>query len=387
MNSAQASATPHRRTFDAEALARRRRLRLGMHALASSCYAMDALLLLLFAAADTITWTVATSFAAMLFVTCFGFYLLLRSSLPDRSRDHNLTAWHVGAASANQIIFLAVAPQLAFFYFLVLFNIFAFGAFRMSVRAGIVAWTAVAVASAAVVAAHGAAIALPIATPQEQTLVWLAFVVVLGRSVFLGFYGSGIRNELRRRHAALQASLKQIEELASRDELTGVLNRRSLLALLDNLIADAARDGTTFSIALLDLDNFKDVNDEHGHAAGDEVLAAFARTATAMLRTTDRFGRYGGDEFMLVMPDTGADAAAAVVARLRAAFDSIDWAGVQPRLSLGPSAGVAEFHAGDDAAALLHRADAALYGVKRARIAAAPPLRAVTGGESLKQRA
>ncbi|HEU0199947.1 MAG TPA: hypothetical protein VFR86_05885, partial [Burkholderiaceae bacterium] len=119
MNSAEASATPHRRTFDAEALARRRRLRLGMHALASSCYAMDALLLLLFAAAGTITWTVATFFAAMLFVTCFGFYLLLRSSLPDRSRDHNLTAWHVGAASANQIIFLAVAPQLAFFYFLV----------------------------------------------------------------------------------------------------------------------------------------------------------------------------------------------------------------------------------------------------------------------------
>jgi diguanylate cyclase (GGDEF)-like protein len=103
------------------------------------------------------------------------------------------------------------------------------------------------------------------------------------------------------------------------------------------------------------------------------------------LRASDRLGRYGGDEFMLLMPGTGAEAAGAVVARLRSAFDDHDWHAITPGLSLAASAGIAEFGAGDDVAALVRRADAALYAAKRSRLQSAHNWRLVLGDGSLKR--
>lgn len=351
-----------------------------MHAMASGCYAMDSVLMLLFAAAGTVTWAVALGFAAAAAVSCVVYYLVLASALPERMRDANLTTWHVSSAAAIQLVLLAVAPQLAFFYFLILFNIFAFGALRMSVRDAVVAWLLIALATGAVLLWSAAPLTLPHDTPLERALVWLAFVLVLGRCVFVGLYATALQKELRKRNAALADSVRRIEELASRDELTGVLNRRSLLMLLGDQIAAAVRDERRFAVALLDLDRFKEVNDRLGHPTGDEVLIEFARIATGALRASDRLGRYGGDEFLLVMPDTSQVAAAAVVARLHAAFEAFDWQRLTPGLGLAASAGIAEFTPGDTPTSLIRRADTALYADKRARAAASAaaltPLRA-----------
>src|SRR5207253_9395550 len=103
---------------------------------------------------------------------------------------------------------------------------------------------------------------------------------------------------------------KRIEDLAELDELTGSFNRRCIMRVLDEEIARSARSGTACSVALIDLDHFKRVNDTYGHPTGDEVLRTFSITMFANIRSIDRFGRYGGEEFLLVLPDMPDDGAA-----------------------------------------------------------------------------
>ncbi len=102
----------------------------------------------------------------------------------------------------------------------------------------------------------------------------------------------------------LKEAYKRIEELAELDELTGASNRRCIMRMLEEEIVRAHRTRSPCSIALIDLDWFKRINDAYGHPTGDEVLRTFAITIFANIRSIDRFGRYGGEEFLLVLPDT-----------------------------------------------------------------------------------
>jgi len=155
-----------------------------------------------------------------------------------------------------------------------------------------------------------------------------------------------------------EASLRQ---LATRDALTGLHNRRAVLALLDAAIAK----GDRLAVAVVDIDHFKQINDQHGHLVGDAVLRDFARILAERMRASDVVGRYGGEEFLVVLRGTGAAAARTVVDGIRrglaarAAEDGI------PRYSF--SAGVAELGAdGADQTALIAAADERLYEAKRA---------------------
>jgi len=157
-----------------------------------------------------------------------------------------------------------------------------------------------------------------------------------------------------------------LREQAERDELTGAYNRRALMERLGEERARADRGGGTFSVALMDLDRFKGINDRFGHAVGDEVLRGFARAARAVLRSGDCFGRFGGEEFLLVASGASPGEAAAAVERIRAAARRVDWQDIAEGLSVTVSAGVAGYRAGEDVAALLQSADEALYRAKHA---------------------
>jgi diguanylate cyclase (GGDEF)-like protein len=147
---------------------------------------------------------------------------------------------------------------------------------------------------------------------------------------------------------------RQLVETATRDELTGLFNRRELERTLARELERSARYGEIFSVALIDLDGFKDVNDTRGHAAGDAVLRAAARTIEAACRAADVAARIGGDEFVLILPETNQFAAAALCERLRAEVERIG------EVSL--SWGVAEYPThGVDGDRLLRMADAAMY--------------------------
>lgn len=111
-----------------------------------------------------------------------------------------------------------------------------------------------------------------------------------------------------------------MEALATRDDLTGILNRRTLMELGAHALAAAARARRPVCVLMLDLDHFKDVNDRHGHAAGDRMLADVAETISGGLRDSDILGRYGGEEFCIVLPDTTATGALLIASRIRNAI-------------------------------------------------------------------
>jgi two-component system cell cycle response regulator len=179
-----------------------------------------------------------------------------------------------------------------------------------------------------------------------------------------------VRTQLRRK-ARADRMRRQVSDglrLALTDPLTGLLNRRAALARLGQIAQRALETGQAFAVMVLDLDLFKRVNDQHGHAAGDEVLIEVARRIADTLRAEDLVARLGGEEFLVAMPDAGAEAAAAAAERLRRVIEARPFAlpAGAGALDLTVSIGVA-LGAGAESAApeiLVGRADSALYAAK-----------------------
>ncbi len=157
---------------------------------------------------------------------------------------------------------------------------------------------------------------------------------------------------------------ERLEELVFFDELTGLRNRRAILHELEMVLAGARRHGHRVSVLMLDVDRFKTVNDRHGHRAGDDVLREVARRVSDRLRREDVAGRLGGDELLVVLPDTGDEGAAVVAESIRLAV------GAGPVMTAGGPIGVtlsvgSATWAGEDLNVLLERADRALYAAKQ----------------------
>jgi diguanylate cyclase (GGDEF)-like protein len=159
----------------------------------------------------------------------------------------------------------------------------------------------------------------------------------------------------------LEQALAMINELAIRDELTGAHNRRHLMGLIDGEKERSDRNGRTFCLCLLDIDFFKRINDTYGHSAGDTVLREFAHTVQRLVRATDTFGRYGGEEFMLMLPETRAEDAMGLAERVRAAVEQLRCVEGGSEITLTVSIGVTEYHAGEVVGLTVGRADEALY--------------------------
>jgi diguanylate cyclase (GGDEF)-like protein len=155
-----------------------------------------------------------------------------------------------------------------------------------------------------------------------------------------------------------------MERLANVDGLTGALVRRAFLARAESLLAEARNSNLRLSIAILDLDKFKAINDEHGHAGGDQVLAHFASTVSSGLRRGDVFGRLGGEEFAILSQSTGQVDTFRLMDQLRVRIAASRLAVASGEVTYTFSAGVDEYQEGDTLANMLGKADAALYAAK-----------------------
>jgi diguanylate cyclase (GGDEF)-like protein len=157
----------------------------------------------------------------------------------------------------------------------------------------------------------------------------------------------------------------QLERRALFDPLTGILNRRGIGEVVARRLAGARRTGGSLSVLMVDVDRFKSINDVHGHAAGDTVLRQVARSLTSAVRSADLVGRYGGDEFLIVLPDGDADASQRLATRLRTLHLQPLAIGDECELEISVSVGVAWYQADDTVETLLDRADREMYRVKR----------------------
>jgi diguanylate cyclase (GGDEF)-like protein len=343
----------------------RRRVWMVECAVIGASYVLNGVLMSLFALGGTVHWSAGVCYGlpgVLLSAACVG---LIATGASERMADPSLSKVQAYGNAALTLIGVALFPQLAFAYALSLFILMLTATYRMPKRRLNVMLAVVVLLFAALTFGQGQPLTVPDGTPLERWLSLLFFVVSLGRCVFLSVINTHNNRLLRERGIEMQAKLAEIERLAHHDELTGVLNRRRMMHFLGEELARNDRNGAQVSVALLDLDHFKAVNDTLGHLAGDEVLRRFAATVQRHARNTDRFGRYGGEEFLVILNDATTEAALQAIERMRAAVATVDWSHLSPELRVTFSAGIATYNGNESVEVLLSRADLGLYEAKR----------------------
>jgi diguanylate cyclase (GGDEF)-like protein len=347
----------------AEVAQRRLGQRREMLLLQGMSYLLGGIVLWIYAYAGTVPLAIPVSFLLCGIGLTGSFAVLSEFGISDRFEDHFLTTPQAASNIVMQLGFLLAAPEIGYMFLSVVFVIFGFASLRMTSREAFILWALTGAAVAAIFLLLKTPIALPTATTAEWLAAAFSFFVTIGQCAYVGLFGSTMRKTLHQRTVELRLAYQRIEELAQTDELTGLPNRRSIVKMLDDEIVRGRR-GTPCSVAMIDIDWFKRINDTYGHPAGDEVLRTVAITVFANIRGNDRFGRYGGEEFLLVLPDTAHDEAAQIVERLRAMIAELDWNAFAIDMAVTISAGLASLAPEDYSDAILCRADRALYAAK-----------------------
>jgi len=348
----------------AQARARRARQRRGILAMIGGSYLIDAGVLLLYAHAGTIPLTIGPAYAVAGLMLVALFLIVSELGINDRFTDHYFVAPQATVCMLIALAFTYAAPEVGAMFLCTLFIVFSFSSLRSTPRQTMVIWTAMTIGLAGLFLLTDKPISMPHGSYLERFATMLALVLSIGRCMFLGIFSSSMKHSLYQSGLKLKEAYKRIEELAELDELTGSYNRRCIMRMLDEEIARAARNGAPCSVALIDLDFFKRINDAFGHPTGDEVLRTFAITMFANIRANDRFGRYGGEEFLLILPDMDGASAVRALDRLRAIVADLDWSAFSPDMKVTISAGVATLKQNETPDTYLARADSALYAAK-----------------------
>ena len=293
----------------------------------------------------------------------FGFFAVIRSGCALRCADPALTVQQMVFAIVAMAAAYVINPPLRGMLLMIVALALMFGAFMLSVRA------ARALGLFAVALFGLAMLAMATHAPQrfDPTLERIHFAfaaVVLPAVSMLAGELSAMRTRLKQQKAELECALARIHKLATRDDLTGLVNRRHMKELAAMEQRRAVRRGTRPCLCLVDIDHFKRINDEYGHGAGDAVLRLFARHAAASMRETDVLARWGGEEFLVLMPDTRPDEARSGIERLRRLLARDDAWGAQAHLRVSFSAGLTAWRPNEPLRDALARADAALYEAK-----------------------
>ena len=194
---------------------------------------------------------------------------------------------------------------------------------------------------------------------QARTLILITFLSLA--AVYLLIFGFMRRLDMK--HQIILDQNLELERLSVTDPLTGLLNRSGFLTMLETRMQEAIRYGTPLALAMLDIDHFKIINDRHGHAVGDAVLKLFSEVLRRNVRSADVLCRWGGEEFIVLLPQQDEAGAVASAEKLRRALESASFSPVE---SLSASIGVAEYLAGNDSQGWIARADQALYAAKAA---------------------
>jgi len=348
----------------AKVRSRRARQRRQIQGMIASSYLLDGVILLLYAEAGTVPLNIGAAYVATGLVSVLLYLALSETGFTERFKDHYFVVPQLFVGTAIMLVFTYLAPEVGVMFLCTLFLVVNFGSLRSTPAQTAVVWTMMTVGVAALFLLTNKPLGMPHANHLERFATMLVFVLTIGRCMFLGIFSSSMRQSLYKSGLKLKEAYRRIEELAELDELTGSLNRRSIMRMLEEEIARSHRLNVPCTVALIDLDFFKRINDLYGHPTGDEVLRTFAITAFANIRSVDRFGRYGGEEFLLILPDTDETSAVQMLDRLRGIIAELDWSAFSSGMRVTISAGVAMLRANEISDTLLARADGALYASK-----------------------
>ncbi len=294
------------------------------------------------------------------------FFILVKTGLNRNFRDPGMTIPQILLGVMMLLGLLTAMPEIGIMLIVQLFTLYLGGVLALRLDQFILIWVVGAVALAVPLYFVGDQISFPQSTILSKVLLWVFLVSVLGYLSYVAGVISNLRLKVNEKNKTLANALKTVEELARHDTLTGAMNRRALMECLQSMIQSVKRKPFPFSIAFVDLDHFKQVNDSCGHRLGDDVLKIFAGILHESVRTTDRVARYGGDEFIVVLVDTAEDAAGVVLERMRENVARHNWKALGLNVNLSASIGVASFQPDETIEKMLARADDALYAAKSA---------------------
>lgn len=293
------------------------------------------------------------------------FYLLVKTGVNKKFKDPSMAVWQIVCGTLVQVFGMVLAPEIGIFFLVNLFNCFLFGVLALNTRQYFQVWLFGVATTGMAFFYVGDRIGFPNSSGLTQAIMWIAFLLALGKSIFLANTINVLRRKVSEKNSALRTALKQMEEMATHDALTGLLNRRAMLGAMEAELQLFKRKHAPFCIAVMDLDHFKHINDSYGHAAGDQVLKIFAGILQESLRVTDRVSRYGGDEFVVLLTDTPQTDARIVLERICGRIAQYDWRSVVPDIPVTISVGFAEIEANETVAQVFERADRALYEAKQ----------------------
>jgi diguanylate cyclase len=334
----------------------RQSLRVGRFLMAAGTSVLVCVALAVCAFLGLLPWRAAVDGSLGILGLVMLFFVLFRTGLNQRFSDPSLTTEQVGAALLLLAYIMyhagpARAVLTPFYLVAMLFGVLRLNARRMLMLAFLALL-------AHAIMLHLLYLRGPGVNPVTALAEFLVLAVVLPWFAVMGGYVSRLRTRLFDSHRDLQRAFERIGEMVIRDELTGAYNRRFLMEALAREQSRAERLGTAFAVCLIDVDHFKAINDGFGHAAGDGVLKEFAKLVPQELRGVDVWGRFGGEEFLIVLPGTDNNGAQACAERIRARTAAATFPGV-PRVTI--TVGVATYLKREPVSALLARADKALY--------------------------
>lgn len=309
------------------------------------------------------SWVIV--FCAITASTVFTiFYVWMRSGLNLKMADPSLTIIQMVVATIVVMFLMYTANHIRGPFLIIYLIVFLFGIFRLNTRQFLSL-------TIFVLFTYGLVIyVLMEYQPQkinlyEEMLQWMALASLLPFFAFLGGHISSLRRKLRNSHTELEEAMEKIQEMAIRDELTGVYNRRHVMELLDYEKNRSSRGGGIFCLAMLDIDHFKNINDRHGHLAGDAVLRAVATMIDKTLRNTEFCGRYGGEEFLIVLTHTDIKGALICAERVRTTIENTLFPDLGSDFKVTVSIGLSEYQIREDVEKIISRADEALYRAKK----------------------
>jgi len=314
-----------------------------------------------------------------------GLYAAIRSGFSTRFNDPSLTMVQMmyGVAIVSYILTI-VMPEargavLNGYVLILLFGIFQLNSTQYLLMA------------ISCIASYAAVILFQAMDPPDnfnlkiETFQWIVISIICLSFTSIGSYMRSIReglkdsrvglvsshkeitrqrDELQSAHKELQDALRQLGELAVRDDLTGLFNRRQFGETLSTQIAVAQTTGSPFGILLVDIDHFKAINDTYGHLSGDEILRSFSHIAMKCLRKTDFIARFGGEEFVILLPNTEKSDLLECAERVRSYIGSLTFDGISDGLNITVSLGASHYLMGESSETLLDRVDVALYSAK-----------------------
>ncbi|MCH7510225.1 MAG: diguanylate cyclase [Proteobacteria bacterium] len=294
-------------------------------------------------------------------------FVVLRSGLNERFSDPSLTLFQCLVAMCWILAFMYLSPLAREIMLMIYVVTMLFGMFQLSRRELLL----LAIFS---LAGYGALLFFDdvLQASREvltrEALRYSVLTVMILWSAYFGNYVGSLKQKLRRQNQSLKRAIETATHQAERDELTRTYNRRFIMGSLDEEKVRADEENRIFSICIFDLDHFKRVNDDHGHQAGDQVLAEFTMRAGGILRSMDQvrrrghpMGRYGGEEFIVLLPGTGLPGAINCAERIRELTEKRTFVN---DIKVTVSVGVAQYRAGEEIKETIRRADEALYEAK-----------------------